>query len=72
MVLRGRLSNRELAIHDVLEEASRPLKLQDIHEAVEHKLGGEVSLHSVPDALRTHMKGAECALRAPFVTGTTH
>lgn len=41
----------------ILESAARPLRVQDIHRAVEDLIGEPVPCSSVKDALATHARG---------------
>jgi hypothetical protein len=53
------------AIVDVLAEAGEPMKLQAIHEAVERKLAGVVSLNTVHDYLLRRAKGSQALFERP-------
>jgi hypothetical protein len=45
------------AVTDVLERARRPLRVRDVHAAVEQLLGTPIPFSSVNEALLTHAKG---------------
>jgi hypothetical protein len=53
------------AIAEVLAGADEPMKLQAIHEAVERKLAGVVSLNTVHDYLLRHAKGSQALFERP-------
>jgi hypothetical protein len=53
------------AVVDVLAEADAPMKLQAIHEAVERKLAGVVSLNTVHDYLLRHVRGSQALFERP-------
>jgi hypothetical protein len=47
------------AVVEVLSEAGEEMTPRAVHQAVERKLGGEVSFYSVYDRLRVKSKGPE-------------
>jgi len=44
-------------VKNVLEEARRPLRVRDVHAAVEQLLGTPIPFSSVNEALSTHTNG---------------
>jgi hypothetical protein len=53
------------AVVEVLAKAGEPMRLSAIHEAVEEKVGGDVSLHTSHDSLLRRAKGPGALFERP-------